>query len=116
MLALLGCACAQVAPLALPRGVGLDALVPLPALKTRCGLGVGMAACPALGLLVSSNIIGNTLSVFALPRSSGAGAGAGAGLALVCTLGGASSPAPMQFKFLDEHRHPRLSWLWTLGP
>jgi hypothetical protein len=95
--------CAQVAPLALPRGVGLDALVPLPALKTRCGVGVGMAACPALGLLVTSNHNDNTLSVFALPRSSGAGAGAGAGagLALVCTLGGASSPAPMQFKFSD---------------
>ena len=33
----------QVAPLALPRGVGLDALVLLPALKTACGPGVGMA-------------------------------------------------------------------------
>ena len=95
--------CGQVAPLALPRGVGLDALVPLPALNTRCGEGFGLAACPALGLLVTSNTNDNTLSVFALPRSSGAGAGAGAGagLALVCTLGGASSPAPMQFKFND---------------
>ncbi len=89
----------------LPRGVGLDKLVPLPALKTACGYGLGMAACPVLGLLVTSSTSDNTLSVFALPRSSGAGAGAGAGsgagLALVCTLGGTSSPAPMQFKFCD---------------
>ena len=86
----------------------LSTLVPLPALKTDCGKGVGMAACPTLGLLVTSNYSNNTLSVFALPsgcpRSSdfipmGASRGAGAGLALVCTLGGASSPAPMQFKF-----------------
>jgi hypothetical protein len=104
-----------VAPLALPRGVGLDALVPLPALKTACGTGVGMAACPALGLLVTSNKDDNTLSVFALPRSSGAGAGAGAGagLALVCTLGGASSPAPMQFKFNDGNWS---GWMAFTGP
>ena len=74
-----------------------------------------MAACPALGLLVTSNTDYNTLSVFALPRSSGAGAGAGAGLALVCTLGGASSPAPMQFKFLDEHRYSS-GWMTFTGP
>jgi hypothetical protein len=96
--ALLRGACVrQVAPLTLPRGVGLDKLVPLPALKTHCGRGFGLAACPTLGLLVTST--SEKLSVFALPRSSGAGAGAGAGLALVCTLGGASFPAPMQFKF-----------------
>ena len=63
MLCLLVRVCAQVAPLALPRGVGLDALVPLPALKTRCGPGFGMAACPGLGLLVTSNDNHNTLSV-----------------------------------------------------
>ncbi len=116
--ALLAGVCAQVAPLALPRGVGLDALVPLPALKTTCGRGVGLAACPALGLLVTSNFSDNTLSVFALPRSSGAGAGAGAGagLALVCTLGGASSPAPMQFKFkVDGERYPS-GWMAFTGP
>ncbi len=71
----------------------LGALVPLPALKTLCGYGefqFGMAVCPTLGLLVTSedNNNNNTLSVFALPRSSGAGAGSGAGLALVCTLRG----------------------------
>jgi hypothetical protein len=103
-----------VAPLALPRSVGLDALVPLPALKTACWTGVGMAACPALGLLVTSKDNDNTLSAFALPRSSGAGAGAGAGLALVCTLGGASSPAPMQFKFLVEGYSS--GWMAFTGP
>jgi hypothetical protein len=41
-----------------------------------------MAACPVLGLLVTSNGDADTLSVFALPRSSGAGAGAGVDLKL----------------------------------
>ena len=61
-----------------------------------------MAVCPTLGLLVTSSHSEHTLSVLALP-SSGAGAGADAGaspgLARVCTLGGASSPAPMHFQF-----------------
>jgi hypothetical protein len=85
----------------LPR-VELGALVPLPSLKTTCGSGlgkVGMAVCPNLGLLVTSNTSDNTLSVFTLPRSIGAGAGVGASLALVCTLGGASSPS---LKFPDD--------------
>jgi hypothetical protein len=108
------CVYPQVAPPPLPRGVGLDKLRPLPALKTACGVGAGMAACPALGLLVTSDISdNNTLNVFALPRSSGAGAGAGAGLALVCTLGGASSPAPMQFKFNDGNYS---GWMAFTGP
>ena len=92
----------------LPRGVGLDALVPLPALKTACGLGVGLAACPVLGLLVTSNYSDNTLSAFDLLRSSGAG------LALVCTLGGASSPAPMQFKFFGGYGAS--GWMAFTGP
>jgi hypothetical protein len=106
-------------PLPLPCGVGLDKLRRVPALKTACGSGMGMAACPTLGLLVTSDHIDNTLSVFALPRSSGSGVGggavAGAGLALVCTLGGASSPAPMQFKFLDELGAPS-GWMAFTGP
>ncbi len=97
-------------------------LKPLPALKTQCGPGFGLAACPALGLLVTSDCSLNTLSVWGPPggasggggASSGAGATAGAGvggasaggggggLGLVCTLGGAGSAAPMQFKF--QHR------------
>ena len=83
--------------------VDVGTLVPLPGLKTECGAGFGMAACPALGLLVTSSFMGSNLSVFTLPHSSDAGAGAGtsAGMALVCTLGSASSPAPMQFRFYD---------------
>jgi hypothetical protein len=90
----------------------LTALVPQPAFKTQCGKGWGMAACPALGLLVTSDRV-NTLSVWGLPggasggggASAGAGAGGasagggGGGLRLVCTLGDAGSVAPMQFQF-----------------
>jgi hypothetical protein len=73
------------------------ALVPLPALNTQCGVGYGMAACPTLGLLVTTDYFCNTLNVFTLPplealASHGSGAGASAGLALAGTLGGATSP------------------------
>ncbi len=40
--------------------VDVGALIPLPALKTKCGSGMGMAVCPALGLLVTSNHDDNT--------------------------------------------------------
>jgi hypothetical protein len=98
----------------------LEDHVPLPSLKTACGKGYGLAACPALGLLVTSDCDRNTLSVWRLPGdarggggafgaagpSAGAGAdasaGGGGGLRLVCTLGGAGSPAPMQFMFKDD--------------
>jgi hypothetical protein len=73
--------------------------VPLPALATTCGPGYGVAVCPTLGLLVTSNRDDNTLNVFTLPSNLSNTAGTGTGLPLVCTLGGASSPAPMQFKF-----------------
>jgi hypothetical protein len=94
--------------------------VPLPALKTQCGVGYGLAACPSLGLLVTSDMNKSTLSVWGLPggvgcgggasgaagASAGAGAGASAGgdggLRLVCTLGGAGSVAPMQVEFWDN--------------
>jgi hypothetical protein len=107
----------QTHPPPLPRGVALTALVP--ALTRRCGQGFGLAACPALGLLVTSDSDKNTLSVWGVPdgasggggAAGGAGASAGAGargasaggggdgLRLVCTLGGAGSVAPMQFDF-----------------
>jgi hypothetical protein len=98
----------------------LEEHVPLPALKTRCGVGYGLAACPTLGLLVTSDARMNTLSVWGLPdgasggggasgepgASAGAGSGgafpgggSGGGLRRVCTLGGAGSVAPMQFEF-----------------
>jgi len=91
-----------------------------------CGVGSGLAACPSLGLLVSSDYHKNTISAWALPDIAPSGgvpgeapvlAGAGAveglegasassspgtgcdGLTLVCTLGGAASAAPMRFQF-----------------
>jgi hypothetical protein len=88
----------------------LEDLTPLPTFRTQCGKGYGLAANPALGLLVTSDVEKNTLSVWGLPDGAiGCGASeAGAafiagghrvGLRLVCTLGGAGSQAPMQFKF-----------------
>jgi hypothetical protein len=104
--------------------------VRLPSLTTVCGSGHGVAVCPALGLLVTSDEEYNLLSVWRLPGDasgsgacSGAGvcAGAGArggrgrrrrcgfcglttpGLTLVRTLGGVRSVAPMQFKFMDAY-------------
>jgi hypothetical protein len=99
----------------------IDLATLVPALKTQCGYGVGLAVCPTLGLLVTSCWGDNTLSVFTLPRNSGvgagavAGAGAGTGLALVCTLGGASSPAPMQFGFFDGSA-AFSGWMAFTGP
>jgi hypothetical protein len=118
----------QVAAPLLPAGGSLDLLRPVPALKTSCEAGLGLAACPELGLLVTSSCISNTLSVFALPgRSSGAttsvtGAPAttGAtptattGLTLVCSMGGTSSPPPMRFKFEDDAGYS--GWLAFSGP
>jgi hypothetical protein len=55
-----------------------------------------MAVCEAQGLLVTSNTEDNTVSVYKLSRDIADG---NDGLVLVSTLGGASSPLPMQFKF-----------------
>ena len=80
--------------------LGLGAAVCFPALATTCGNGYGMAVCPILGLLVTSDDEEDTLTVLTLPSSvSSTTGGAASGPALVCTLGGASSPAPMQFEF-----------------
>jgi hypothetical protein len=89
-------------PPSLPRGAALDALLPVPALKTECGRGTGLAVCPALGLLVTSNKDTNTLSVWKLPssRAGGGDGGARGGFALVCTLGDAGSPVPLHFTFV----------------
>ena len=56
-----------------------------------------MAACPSLGLLVTSDISNDTLSVWSLPN--GAETGIGSELVLEYTLGGRGSPASMQFDF-----------------
>jgi hypothetical protein len=105
------------AALALPAA---DALVPLPSLTTPCHQGVGLAVSPHLGLLVTSSIDTNTLSVWALPDASEpvlanakAASAAGCvpaavdhrvGLSLVCTLGGDKGPgapqAALRFMFM----------------
>ncbi len=91
-------------PLARPSYVELDTLVPLSALCTLCASGYGMAVCPTLGLVVTSDSHKSNLSVFHLSSTSKDAeleAGTGTGLALACTLGGASAAAPMKFRFLD---------------
>ena len=80
-------------------------LMPVPRYRTACGKGSGLAACPSLGLLVTSDCDSNTLSVWSIPSDGGGvgtGAGCASGLARVCTLGGEWSPAPMQFKFFSH--------------
>jgi hypothetical protein len=83
----------QTGPPSLPRGVALTALVPLPALKTQCGKGFGLAAWPGLGLLVTSEGDKNTLSVWGLPggASGGVGASGGAGACARAGARGASA-------------------------
>jgi hypothetical protein len=80
------------------------AVVLVHALTTQCGWGIGLAVCPTLRLLVTSDDEGAALRVFSLPDTGGACAigGTASGLVRLCTLGGASSPAPMRFKFSEE--------------
>ena len=107
-------------------GREVNLLQPFCRLRTHTGDGYGVAACPSLGLLVTSNK--NTLSVWGVPDGAsasggggasgwaGASAGAGArggGLRLVCTLGGAGSAAPMQFKFADGYYSGYLAFTTT---
>jgi hypothetical protein len=88
-------------------------MTPVPGLETKCGRGIGLAACPILPMLVTSNRDRNSLTLFSLPKgasadaasagggSCGSGGGGGSGgLTRVYTLGGTSSP-PMQFKFSE---------------
>lgn len=88
--------------------VDLAALVAVPDLGTSpTGRGPGLAVSPTLGLLVTSCLHYNTLTLFALPSAPrGAagvgGVGSGPGLVRVCTLGGSASPAPMQFCFSSK--------------
>ena len=46
-------------------------LVPLPALHMHCGQGLGVAVCPALGLLVTSCEIDNDLTVYSFNQQEG---------------------------------------------
>jgi hypothetical protein len=93
--------------------IALDSVALQLSLRPAGGRGFGLAACPALGLLVTS-CKDNTLVLFELPNSVRADTPP-AGLAHVCTLGGADSPAPMQFLFCDEMLCPSGSLAFT-GP
>jgi DNA-binding beta-propeller fold protein YncE len=86
-------------------GRDLGLLQPFRTLRTHTGFGEGLAACPSLGLLVTSDLNMASLSVWDLPSgasgcNSSGGAGGG-GLRLVCKLGGARAVGPMRFKFCD---------------
>ena len=70
-----------------------------------------------LGLLVTSHYDDNSLTVFDLLSTplSAACTSTGAGLTRVCTLGGAESPAPMQFLFVDASGKWS-GWMAFTGP
>jgi hypothetical protein len=70
--------------------VRFDALVPVAAVK--CGGGNGVAVCPALGLLFTSNDSDNTLSAFAL---------AAPGFPALGTWGRKRS-GPLEFDFIAQ--------------
>jgi hypothetical protein len=77
-------------------GYDVDLWNPFRKFRTWTGYGVGLAACPSLGLLVTSEKDYNTLSVWGMPEGGVCDDG---GLRLMFTLGGAGSVGPMQFKF-----------------
>ncbi len=75
-----------------PRG-----LRPFSKFQADFGPGFGLASCPSLGFLATSDYLHDTISVWSVPLSSDCSDG---GLVHVCTLGGRGSKAPMQFKFI----------------
>jgi hypothetical protein len=91
-----------VQELELPRGVGLDALQLAPSFRTVCGRGYGLAVCPALGLLVTSNPKRSCLDVFGLTaRKDSVDGEPAVGLARVGALEGAALRPRVQFKFVE---------------
>ena len=89
-------------------------MVPLTSFRTVCGEGSGLAACPSLGLLVTSCDDDNTLHVHQIPASvtwpsckwvdvfAPWGVIDRDGLVHLDTLGGPESPQALRFKFVDE--------------
>ena len=77
-------------------------MIPVPAFTTVCGPGVGMAACPALKLLVTASH--NHLTVYALPDSIvAAPAGVPSGLTRLRTIGrGVRDVDPLRFQFMND--------------
>jgi hypothetical protein len=80
---------------------GKNPMISVPALKTVCGEGHGMAACPVLRLLVTSSY--NDLTVFALPDSLVEKAGTSDGSTRIRTIGGGGSAESMDFKFMEDN-------------
>jgi hypothetical protein len=72
-----------------PPAVDLRAVRPVAAVA--CGEGIGLAVCPALGLIVTSNYDDSTISAYAL---------AGPDHRLLGTWGG-TAPGPLQFDFVS---------------
>jgi hypothetical protein len=75
----------------------MTSLNPNPVFRTSLGWGTGVAHCDILGLLVLSRK-DNTLSVYTSPRLGGGDEG----FVFQYFLGGAESPAPLQFQFEDN--------------
>ena len=80
------------------------------AVSETCGSGYGMAACPLLGLLVTSSYLSNVLTVFAL-RAAGT-------MTVLRTIGGSGSgngaDGPLNFDFLDSEWRPS-GWMAFTG-
>jgi hypothetical protein len=75
---------------------------PVFATQVECGRGAGLAVCHLLRLVVTSDSHANTLTVFRLPVTVDPEVMEGMELARVCTLGDASCPPRMRFKFTEE--------------
>lgn len=100
-------------PLTHIRPMDFESWVAVPGLETpHCGRGNGMAACPALGVLVTSDTAANTLAVFRLPTGAAAPVGdrRRGGLVQVCQFGGPLTRALMHFRFPHEQFHES-GWL-----
>jgi hypothetical protein len=70
-------------------------MIPVPAFKTVCGVGVAMTACPIPKVLVTAS--DDDLTVFALPDSIAA-----SGFARIRTIGGGGCVQPLNFKFVHD--------------
>jgi hypothetical protein len=77
----------------------------VPRFRTVCGLGVGLAACRQLGILVTSDTGGDVLDVHALPGSLSDVVDE-AGLTHVCSLRGADLQPPVKLKLGDAENDP----------
>ena len=96
----------------------LGSLMPLPRLRTVCGVGYDVAACPTLGLLVTSNCEDNSLSVYRLPTSVASSMcqeRGESGLALMCTLG-VVTQMRFQFEVEDGYSGNVSGYLAFTGP